>query len=294
MIRVVIGIVSSAIIIAGAVVLHGAARDAQVTRVIFLDVGQGDAILITRGDRQILIDGGADEKRLLEKLARYMPPWDRTVDVLVATHPDADHIGAQIAVLRTLHVPVVIATRAFKKSRIATAWHSALVRARAKVIMADQYVRIALSRDNDAHGILRVIYPRRETNIAAIRNVNDTSIVLKLTIGASTFLFTGDLSQKQERNIPAGGISVLKVGHHGSDTSTSRTLLERIAPHDAVISVGADNRYGHPHADVIERLRSRDIQVLRTDKHGDIIYTCRARAACMRMTERQVLRKEEW
>ncbi len=269
----------------GALALYDVRTDDTV-RVVFLDVGQGDAILITQGARQILIDGGADGQRLLEALARYMPVWDRVVDVVIATHPDADHIGAQVAVLRTLRVGTVISTNAFKTSRVATAWHSALTQSRAEVVMADQYVSVDMVQGAPEYGQLRVLFPRRETQVRNIRNVNDTSIVTEYTIGQTVFWFTGDLSTAQERNLPARDITVLKVGHHGSDTSTSVALLERTHPKEAVISVGRNNRYGHPHEAVINRLTQYGITTVRTDERGDIIYTCRADVPCTRTTQR--------
>ena len=251
-----------------------AAEQTRQTRVIFLDVGQGDAILITRGTQQVLIDGGADRRVLLEKLGRYMPFWDRTVDVLIATHPDADHIAAQVGVFDAYYVGAVIATDAFKKSRVATAWHSALEKSRARVIMANESVRIHMKKDDEKAGVMRVLFPRVATDVPAIKDVNDTSIVTLLTVGKTTFLMMGDLSQKQERNINPGPVSVLKVGHHGSKTSSSEEFIARVHPHDAIVSVGVHNRYGHPAQDVLARLKKYGAHIIRTDKQGDIVYMC--------------------
>ncbi len=258
----------------------------DVTRVIFLDVGQGDGILITRGSYQVLIDGGAHQRLLLEKLGRYMPFWDRTVDVMIATHPDADHIAAQIGVFDTYTVGVVIATNAFKQSRIATAWHSALERSRARVIMANESVTVHMKNDDEAAGVLRVLFPRVATHVEAIRDINDTSIVTHLRVGETTFLMMGDLSQKQEANIAVAPVSVLKAGHHGSKTSSGEEFVARVRPRDVIISVGAGNRYGHPAQEVIERFLSHGATILRTDERGDIVYVCpfAQHASCTRQS----------
>ncbi len=248
-------------------------RDNQ-THVIFLDVGQGDGILITRGSWQVLIDGGASGRVLLEKLGRYMPFWDRRIDVVIATHPDADHIAAQIDVFARYDVGAVITTLAFKKSRIATAWHSALIRSRAPTFLANEKIAIHMKEGDDRSGVLRVLFPRTATNVRAIKDVNDTSIVTYLTVGQTTFLMMGDLSQKQEANIATVPVSVLKAGHHGSKTSSGESFIARMKPQEAIISVGAKNRYGHPAQEVLARLRRHGAYIRRTDKSGDIIYDC--------------------
>ncbi len=250
----------------------------DVTRVVFLDVGQGDGILITRGARQILIDGGANQKVLLEQLSRYMPFWDRTIDVMLATHPDSDHIGAQIGVFGAYDVPMVIATNAFKRSRAATAWHSALARERSEVVIANAATVVRLARGDDEAGILRVVFPRNEEiDVESKDDANDTSIVARLDIGGTSFLLTGDLPSSLEEQIAQNDADadILKVGHHGSRFSTAGFFLDRVTPKQAIISVGRDNSYGHPTEEVLRKLESRNIEILRTDKSGTIVYICR-------------------
>ncbi len=267
---------SVAIILGGSLVAtHMTLGRNDQTRVIFLDVGQGDGILITRGSWQVLIDGGASSRVLLEKLGRYMPFWDRRIDVMIATHPDADHIAAQIGAFAHYDIGTVIATTAFKKSRIATAWHSALERSRTQVILANEKVFLQMKKDDPRAGVLRVLFPRVATNIGAMKDINDTSIVTYLTVGQTTFLMMGDLSQKQEGNIPTVPVSILKAGHHGSKTSSGAKFIARMKPQEAVISVRANNRYGHPAQEVLARLRENGARIRRTDESGDIVYNCR-------------------
>ena len=260
------------------IVTMGQVSRADVTRVVFLNVGQGDGILITRGARQILIDGGANDKVLMEQLSRYMPFWDRTIDVMISTHPDSDHIGAQIGVFGAYHVPVVIATNAFKKSSTATAWHSALARERSEVIVANAATVVKLAQNNDEAGILRVVFPRtEELDVSGKEDANDTSVVARLDVGETSFLFTGDMSSSKESLIAQNDadVDILKVGHHGSRFSTAEFFLDAVTPSQAVISVGRDNRYGHPTQEVLRKLQNRNIDILRTDQDGVIVYICR-------------------
>ncbi len=257
------------------------------TRVVFLDVGQGDAILISRGSWQVLIDGGAEKRLLLEKLGTYMPFWDRTIDVMIATHPDADHIAAQIAAFQSYRVRTVIATEALKKSRIATVWREAFEKSGAQLIVANESVIIQMKKDDVSAGIMQVLFPRAATNIPEIEDINDTSIVTYLKVGETTFLMTGDLSQKQEANINVPYVTILKAGHHGSKTSSGEDFVQRTRPQEVVFSAGRENRYGHPAEEIVERFRKVGAKILRTDSLGDIVYICSfaEEMACKRMNE---------
>lgn len=261
----------------------------DTTRVTFLDVGQGDAILVTRGAHQVLIDGGADGRLLLERLAAQMPFWDRTIDVVVATHPDTDHIGAQIDVFGTYRVPVVVATASFGTSPAATVWHGALEASRARVLMADAGVVVRMAQGDEGAGVLRVLYPRTAADVAAAGDdTNAASVVLRLDTAGGSFLLTGDLPEERENLVATDPVTVLKVGHHGSKYSTGTALLARIRPRDAVVSVGASNRYGHPAPETLDRLAAAGATILRTDQDGTVTYVCRQfpTASCERTAVR--------
>ena len=233
------------------------------------DIGQGDAIFIqTKEGQQILIDGGRDQK-ILQKLSSVMWPWDRTIDAIVATHPDADHITGLISVLDRYQVNTIYETGV-----------------RGETPMIDALVE-AIGREEAAHTILRagdrfdfgdvqfmIEWPTQEA-VNSAKDRNNTSIVLKLIYGSHSILLTGDAEKEVEAEIAKkiGDVDVLKVGHHGSVSSSTLTFLEQIKPEYALIPVGEKNSYGHPHPVVLSRLMQVAAQIFRTDLDGDILVT---------------------
>ena len=254
--------------VATAAALHS--RATQHTRVHFFDVGQGDAILISEGNNQILIDGGPDGTKLLEHLGRAMPLWDRTIEVVIATHPDRDHIDGLVDVLAHYHVDVMVMTRAQKQNEIFDALLLHLHQKNITVYEAlrDYVLRLPSGAD------FRVVYPERGVPTTP-RDVNDVSVAGLFTIGDEQFFLGGDLSSEQEDKLPLNNaITVLKVGHHGSDSSTSDTFVKKIRPRDAIVSAGKNNRYGHPAPEVVLRLTNHGVRIFDTATHGSIVYTC--------------------
>lgn len=243
-------------------------------RVIFLDVGQGDAILIEQGSNQMLIDGGRNGKTLLEKLGKYIPFWDRQIEIMVATHPDQDHIGGLIDTLENYKVNAIIKTEAESESRTFKALDELIREENADNIEAEKGVKIKFPAGAEGE----IIYPF-SSEAAALGESNAGSVVLKLTFGENNFLFTGDLPSEKEliliRDSLALNSRVIKVAHHGSKYSTSEEFLEAVKPEDAIISVGKNNQYGHPALEVIERILKHGIKIFRTDEMGDIIYECK-------------------
>src|SRR3990167_3826571 len=243
-----------------------------ILRVSFLNVGQGDAIFIeSPAGIQILIDGGSPNKKVLFELGALMPFYDRSIDVVVATHPDEDHIGGLSDVLERYAVGVVLDSGLPRDTASFRRFEEIIKEKNIPYIQGARGERIYLGNDTYAD----ILYPDRdllgvEPNIA--------SIIIKLTYGENTFLFTGDapvsveeyISQLEKDNLD---VDVLKIGHHGSKTSTSETLLGLASPEYAVISVGKDNSYGHPHPDVLLRLKKFEIPILRTDESGTIVFT---------------------
>ncbi len=233
------------------------------------DIGQGDAIFIqTKEGQQILIDGGRDQK-ILQKLSSVMWPWDRTIDAIVATHPDADHITGLISVLDRYQVNTIYETGV-----------------RGETPMIDALVD-AIGREEAAHTILRagdrfdfgdaqfmIEWPTQEA-VNSAKDRNNTSIVLKLIYGSHSILLTGDAEKEVEAEIAKkiGDVDVLKVGHHGSVSSSTLTFLQQIKPEYALIPVGEKNSYGHPHPVVLSRLMQVAAQIFRTDLDGDILVT---------------------
>lgn len=252
-------------------------------KVIFLDVGQGDAILITQGNVQMLIDGGKDGKLLLEKLGKFIPFWDRNIEEIVATHPDQDHIGGLIDVLKYYKVGAVLETKATSDSETYKAWEEAVAREGAQSIEAVKGTAMKFSDVAEAE----VLYPFSPIGSSDKSSNNQYSVIIKLTVGQDSFLFTGDLPKEQELALISDKFAqdsrvlnsrVLKVAHHGSKYSTSDEFLDAVRPEEAIISVGKNNTYGHPAPETLERLLHHSAIIYRTDEMGDIMYQCKVQS----------------
>jgi len=243
--------------------------------VVFLDVGQGDAIFIqTPSGRQVLVDGGPSEAVLLSQLGRHMPFWDRTLDVMLLTHPDTDHVTGLVPVLERYQVGTVIHRRVEMDSDVYARWLQLLAAEGATVYQGEAGLRMALDDGADASHPLEmvVLHPGPELVGGSAGNANSNSVVTRLTYGQVSVLLTGDIEAQVERKLVIGGATlastVLKAAHHGSCTSTTQAFLDAVDPEVVVISVGADNDFGHPCDDVIERLG--DLPTYRTDQHGPV------------------------
>lgn len=240
----------------------GAAQAGTLT-VTWLDVGQGDAAVIQCGGQAMLIDGGKPEK------SSYIYAWLQQhglsfLDVMVATHADADHIGGLSGALNyasvgTAYCPVTTGTTETFQSFVK------YLAQRGKQIT----VPTAGATFTLGGAQVQILGPLHHAE-----DSNDNSIVLKVSFGATSFLFTGDAERAEEQDLLNAGVNlqstVLKVGHHGSDTSTSYPFLRAVAPQYAVISVGAGNSYGHPTEAVLSRLRDAGVTTFRTDMQGEI------------------------
>jgi len=244
-------------------------------RVTFFDIGQGDSIFVeTPQGHQILIDGGPNSA-VIEKLGKAMPFWDKTINLMVLTHPEADHISGLVDVLKQYAVQNVLWTGVEKDTNIFAVWERALLAEDTRVILARAPQKLVWSQ-NSANAFLEILYPD-DSAIASVRAVNNTSIISRLVFGGRSFLFTGDIEKtieqklvEEKNNLHA---DVLKVPHHGSKTSSSESFLAALSPRIAVIQVGAKNRYGHPAEEVMERFAAFGIPVLRSDLNGDILIT---------------------
>jgi len=236
--------------------------------VCFLDVGQGDAIFVrTPQGQQLLVDGGPSPTALLAELGDVMPYWDRTIDLVVLTHPDADHLNGLLAVLERYRVSAVLATAATYASPAAAAWQAQLAAS-----PGTQQLTAAAGMQLQAGeaGLTVVHAPAAEQGRREIEN--DDSLVVRLDYGEVGVLLTGDAEGDAEREMMAAGAqlaaTVLKVGHHGSNASTSSAFLAAVHPQLAVIQAGAGNPFGLPHPATLTRLEG--VKVLRTDSDGRI------------------------
>jgi competence protein ComEC len=239
-------------------------------QVHFLDVGQGDAIFIqTPSGAQALIDGGRDAS-VLRELSTVMGFFDKDIDVVVGTHPDSDHIGGLIDVLKRYKVGTILKTE--NKGDTSTAELYAKLSAQEGAEVFN--VRRGQTFRLDASTTLSILFPDSDpTEMES----NTSSIVLQLKYGSSTFLFTGDSPKNiEEYLVLVEGeylqSDVLKVGHHGSRTSTSELFLDEVQPQFAIISAGKDNSYGHPHVEVTDLLFNKRVQTFSTAEEGTITF----------------------
>lgn len=238
----------------------------------FFDVGQGDAIFIEGpGGFQILVDGGPGSQ-ILEKLGQEMDYFDRHIDVVVATHPDKDHINGLIDVLKYYDVDEVWMIDVGKDTSTYQEFMRVLEASEAGIKMVkrgDKFIFNNLQID--------VLNPPKED--VDFKNINNSSIVMRIAYGDVSFLLTGDMEKPVEKKLlqyfgsPTSEIldvDILKVGHHGSGSSSSEKFIQVISPELAIIQVGEDNPYHHPSYKVIERLEDLGVATLRNDFHGDI------------------------
>ena len=234
------------------------------TTVIFFDVGQGDSIFIeTKEGHQILIDGGPS-RAVLGKLSKQLPFWDNSLDLVILTHPEKDHLAGLIGVLESYEVDMVLWTGVKNETTLFENWKKVLEAEGVKVIVADAPQRIGSFGE--------VLYPA--ANVKE-RELNDTSIVTKWTFGDTSFLLPGDITRKIEQKLASQDIasSILKVSHHGSKTSSSMEFLRAVNPSVAVIQVSERNSYGHPDPYILKRFHDLGIPVLQTSEEGDIVFT---------------------
>lgn len=237
--------------------------------VTFFDIGQGDSIFIqTELGNQILIDGGPGNS-VVEKLGRAMPFWDRTIDLVILTHPEADHVSGLIDVLNRYEVDTVLWTGIIRDTNEWREWVKVLDNVD-NVVIANTPMVI----DWKGVGYIDVLLPKESVEGIEFKDSNQTSIVARLTVKEDSVLFTGDIPRKIEHELVMGEYNIdstiLKVSHHGSNTATSSLFINKVSPELAVIQVGEDNKFGHPHPDVLETLAKYGIKVLRTDIEGDI------------------------
>jgi competence protein ComEC len=265
-------------LVLGAIIFYS--RNDQDFRVIFLDVGQGDAVLISQGSYQMLIDGGRDGKLLLNKLGKYIPFWDRNIEVMLETHPDQDHIAGLINVLNSYNVKTVIKSGDRSETQTYKRFQDDVTNEKAENIEAKKGTVVKFPSGASAE----IIYPFSETGDISDNQSNSGSVVVRINYGENSFLLTGDFPKDKEAELLNSGFDlssrVLKVAHHGSKYSTSLEFLEKVNPADAVISVGRDNSYGHPNEEVLNLLKEKNISILRTDEKGDIIYDCKKDLIC--------------
>ncbi len=263
-------------------------------RMIACDVGQGDGILLVKGNTQVIVDGGPSGERMLSCLERHVPFWDRTIELIVLTNTDYDHMNGLGAVVDRYEVMQFVTSDGVHESSALTKFADILRRRGVEVVGVEQgdmiYVRGVDSMS------LSVLWPpevieeyvavftdqmdkvAREQILGASAkrgDLNERSVILEILEDNKRYLLMGDAGFQTEKELVKSGmltdVDYLKVGHHGSKYASSLEFLAAIRPEVAAISVGEKNRYGHPTAEVLSRLEQIGAEVHRTDQEGDIV-----------------------
>ena len=253
--------------------------------IVFCSVGQGDAAVIISGFTQVLIDAGPPNKTASDCLGRHLPFFDHRLEAVIISHPQTDHFGGLAAVLNRYQVDKFI-FNGFAGDSLAWAELSRLIeQEKSQIITLAAGDKLKLGEVE-----IDILWPENKNykpykgytengkilGVASSRDLNFDALVLKLAYGNFSTLFTGDISSKEENrlinNQPSAinNLSILKVAHHGSKTSSSSEFLQAVRPALAVVEVGK-NSYGHPAAEVLERLNSVGAKILRTDRDGDVV-----------------------
>lgn len=242
-----------------------------VLTVAFLDIGQGDSIYIEAPNgNKMIIDGGPSVGAELRALRSVMPFYNHTIDLVLATHPDQDHVGGLPSVIDRMHVREVVTTENTSGTGAYGAFEKAILEKKPERILARAGERIVL----DKGVVLEILFPDR--NVAGW-DTNTGSIVARLSYGQESFLFTGDSPQAIEKylvtkNAKALHANVLKLGHHGSRTSSSQIFLSAVNPDYTIVSAGLNNKYGHPHKEVMDLLALLKIPTISTINHGTVVF----------------------
>lgn len=237
------------------------------------DVGQGDAIYIeSPTGTQILFDTGP-RGTIMRELPKVMPILDRSIDAIIITNPDSDHMAGFLDVLKIYKVGAVFEPGTTNDSSTYKNLHNEIDKKK----IPHLYAKKGMKLDLGGGAVVEIIFPDRDVSDW---ERNDGSVIAKLTYGGNTFMLTGDATSKTEKLVLENNskefldVDFLKVGHHGSRTSTSYDFVKTLTPEYALISDGKGNSYGHPHEEVLDVLNEFNAKVLRTDTLGTIVFKC--------------------
>ena len=232
----------------------------------FIDVGQGEAILIALPEKTMLIDAGPTGSA--PKIAQVLQELGRDkIDYLVATHPDEDHIGGMADVISSTQIGTIYAPNKINNTATYRKFLTAIQNNNLQITLAEAETII----DQTDSYKLEILWPKKDANFP---DTNDYSIIIKLTVGNKTFLFTGDAPTSAILDSNPGHIDVLKVSHHGSRTGTTEQLVRKLSPTYAVASYALDNSYGHPMQSVLNALHKHSVEIWGTGANGTITITC--------------------
>lgn len=238
--------------------------------VYFLDIGQGDSAYIrTPQKHDIVIDGGPDNL-VLSRIGKYMPFYDRKIELMILTHPHEDHINGLIEIVKRYNVEQILYSDAEYDSAAYYEWNRLIAQKNISKVEAiiDQKIKMG-------DVIFDVFYPDIDMTGTSIKNINNASVVGQLVYGETKILFTGDAEKEVEKKLVENigsdlDSDILKVGHHGSKSSSIEKFIELVSPEVSIISAGANNKYKHPHKETLMTLEEGNSKIYRTDYHGDI------------------------
>ena len=239
--------------------------------IYFFDIGQGDSIFITTpSNHKILIDGGP-KNNVLEKLGSAIPFFDKEIDLIVLTHPHSDHLDGLLEVIKRYEVRALLITGVYFESSGYDEFIDLLIAEGVPVFIANSNTDF---RFGDV--LLDIVFPLVPIAGEEMKEVNNSSIVLKVLYGKTKILLTGDLEAEAEHLLIMANdqldADILKAGHHGSKTSSSNNFIKAISPNTAVISVGKDNTFGHPSEETLNTFEKAGIKTYRTDEKGTIEF----------------------
>ena len=243
--------------------------DSEVLKIVFFDVGQGDASLITLpSGEKILIDGGPD-KKLLHKLADQLPLFSKKLDYVILTHPHADHLASLPEILRRYEVGQVIMTGVIHTSADYLDFLQVIKDKEIPVLFIEEPQELVVGET-----VLQFLTPPESLREKKLENLNNSSLVFRLTYKNNSALFMGDYEEEKQLISEENELvsQLLKTSHHGANNGNDADFLAVVSPDQAIISVGKNNKFGHPNYRVLYELEDLGVEILRTDEVGDIIF----------------------
>ncbi len=244
----------------------------QKMLVSFLNVGQGDSIFIrTPDDYTVLIDGGPSAN-VLDELGEVVPIYNRTIDLIILSHPHADHVNGLVEVVKRFKVKQVLI--------VGTPYHNTFYKEFLRVINQNE-ISLNIARANNDIKVgdyvyIDILWPIKSMVGKHFENVNNASLSLRVLFEGHSVLLTGDAEIEEESEIVASGFdlsaNILKAGHHGSRTASSEIFLDKVDPETVVIQTGIQNEFGHPHKETLRKLFKREVKVRRNDLEGRVDF----------------------
>lgn len=246
-------------------------NEQKLFEISVLDVGQGDAILFEAPSGQVMLVDGGPGKTILRRLGEELPFWERRIDTMVVSHPHEDHYGGFVSIIERYTVGVVLLTGIETRSQSYQQFIKTAQEKNIPIYVVEKPELISLGEIQ-----VEILYPDHSLKGHWISNLNNSSIVMKVSYKEIDMLLSGDAEEEQEAELVEMGVDltadILKVGHHGSDTSSTEVFIQAVKPEIAVISSGEGNKYGHPSLRTIKRLERLGINIRRTDIEGTVHF----------------------